>query len=280
MDSGGNEERAAELRVAVSTAALMIRDEQLCAALVKRAAAPQVAGWSLPGGALRSVGEAGAETLLECAKRTFLEATGLELEAPFLAQLATYDSRGDEGAGAGRAALTVAHIAVLPTFEQPRPGPGCSDARWLPVSEVLLGSRRMASGDGRILADAAARITELVESTALATAFCEEWFTVSYLRRVYEVVWDLPRDTLDPGNFHHRVTKMPGYIEAIGRDEVVARETETAEVERRLGIPATVGASMRGRPPQYFRQGALVRERGVDARLERPLSRPPNGGAA
>lgn len=66
-------------------------------------------------------------------------------------------------------------------------------------------------------------------STPLATAFCAPEFTVAELRRVYEVVWGT---SIDPRNFHRKVTSTPGFVEPTGR--------------------TTVGG---GRPAQLFRAG-------------------------
>ena len=38
--------------------------------------------------------------------------------------------------------------------------------------------------------------------TTLATAFCQEEFTVSEFRRVYEIVWSV---SIDARNFHRKV---------------------------------------------------------------------------
>ena len=51
----------------------------------------------------------------------------------------------------------------------------------------------MTSNHAQIIADAVERTRELIETKALATAFCDEWFTAPCLRRVYETVWNLPR---------------------------------------------------------------------------------------
>jgi 8-oxo-dGTP diphosphatase len=47
----------------------------------------------------------------------------------------------------------------------------------------------------------------------LAAAFCPPAFTVGELRRVYEAVWGV---SLDPRNFHRKVTGTPGYVRPSG----------------------------------------------------------------
>ncbi len=94
--------------------------------------------------------------------------------------------------------VTVAYLAVAPTRSRPHAGGDARHARWMHVSTVLEAEGALAFDHSRILADAVRRTSELVESTALGVAFCRHWFTIPYLRRVYEILWDLPRDTLDP----------------------------------------------------------------------------------
>ena len=97
-----------------------------------------------------------------------------------------------------------------------------------PVDELL--SSRLAFDHGRILADGLERARAKLEYTPLATAFVGEDFTVAELRHVYEVVWG---KTLDPRNFHRKVTGSPGMLEPTG-----GRTTRNA-----------------GRPAQLYRRG-------------------------
>jgi 8-oxo-dGTP diphosphatase len=72
---------------------------------------------------------------------------------------------------------------------------------------------RLAFDHRRILADGLERARAKLEYTSLATAFCPPEFTVSQLRRIYEVVWDV---VLDPRNFHRKVTGTPGFLVETG----------------------------------------------------------------
>jgi 8-oxo-dGTP diphosphatase len=91
----------------------------------------------------------------------------------------------------------------------------------------------LAFDHGQILADALERARAKLEYTPLAAAFCPPEFTIAQLRGVYETVWGT---TLDPRNFHRKVTGTPGFV-----------------------IPAS-GETARGhgRPAQLYRKGQAV----------------------
>jgi 8-oxo-dGTP diphosphatase len=260
--------------VTVDIVALMIRDEQLSVLLVQRGEAPYKSAWSLPGGFVRRGPDHPDESLDDAARREFAEETGIELEAAYLTQLGAY---GDPGRDPRGNVVTVAYLAVAPTSSRPQAGGDARQARWMHVSTVLeAGDGALAFDHERILADAVRRTSELVESTALGVAFCPQWFTVPYLRHVYEILWDLPRDGLDAGNFHHRIMGLTGLLEPVTDGELAMKAEEDRAIERRLGMMATLDepASGRGRPPRWFKRGPLIREHGAAAALERPFTRP------
>lgn len=268
-------DRRMERTFAVSAAvvALMLRDDQLSVLLIKRKEEPFRGGWSLPGGFVRRGQEQPPEGLDDAARRGFLEETGIELDAAYVAQLGAY---GDPGRDPRGDVVTVAYLAVRPTGRRLKAGGDASHARWMHVSTVLeAGEGALAFDHSRILADAVQRTSELVETTALGVAFCPDWFTIPHLRRVYENLWDLPRDTLDAGNFHHRVMGMSGLLEPVSDGELAMKAEEERAIERRLGMmPTLEPPSGRGRPPKVFKRGPLIRERGAAVPLERPFTRP------
>ncbi|HSL96673.1 MAG TPA: hypothetical protein VLA35_12275, partial [Thermoleophilia bacterium] len=211
------------------------------------------------------------------AERVFAAETGIELQAAYLAQIGAY---GDPGRDPRGDVVTVAYLAAALIQSQPKTQPRPPDhirlSRFIPVGVALEVGASLAFDHGRILADAVERTLALVESTALAVAFCREWFTIPYLRRVYEILWDLPSGTLDAGNFHHRIMKLSGLVEPVSEEELEAKAAEDRTIERRLGMMATLGEAEtgRGRPPRWFRRGPLIREGGAAAPLERPFVRP------
>ena len=125
--------------------------------------------------------------------------------------------------------VTVAYLALAPQMPQPRAGSDAADARWVTAGDVLDGDV-LAFDHQRILADGVERARAKLEYTPLAAAFCPTEFTIAQLRRVYEIVWGT---TVDPRNFHRKVTGTPGFV-----------------------IPAgTATAGERGRPAQLYQTG-------------------------
>lgn len=133
--------------------------------------------------------------------------------------------------------VTVAYLALVPGLAPPAAATDAADARWVAVSELLEDPRRLAFDHHRILTVGVERARAKLEYSPLAAAFCPDEFTVAELRRVYEAVWGT---TLDPRNFHRKVTGTPGFV------------VETRRTTTRDG----------GRPAQLYRRG--------DARLLHP----------
>ncbi|GGV28063.1 NUDIX hydrolase [Kitasatospora herbaricolor] len=199
--------------VTVDLVVLTVRDHALCALLVRRGEPPFQGYWALPGGFVRL-----DEGLAEAASRELAEETGLRAHsAPehgsvgaHLEQLATY---GHPQRDPRMRVVSVAYLVLAPDLPTPRPGGDASSARWAPVAELLGGNPAdgvpLAFDHGLILADGVERARSKIEYSSLATAFCSTEFTVGELRRVYEAVWGV---SLDPRNFHRKVTGTPGFL--------------------------------------------------------------------
>ena len=207
--------------VTVDIVVLTLRDGELCALAVRRGEPPYQGRWALPGGFVEI-----DEDLRDAARRELAEETGLETGAARLEQLATYGAPGRDPRGR---TISVAYLAVLPRLAEPTAGSDAAQAAWRPA-EWLLGKGRLAFDHRTILADGVERARAKLEYTNIATAFVDTEFTIGDLRDVYEVVWG---HSLDPGNFHRKVTRTDGFVEATG--------------DRR-----SVG---RGRPAELFRAG-------------------------
>jgi len=227
--------------VTVDLVVLTVRDNTLCALVVRRGESPYQGFWALPGGFVRA-----DEGLTEAAARELAEETGLRAhggQAPLpgpglgpgahLEQLATY---GHPHRDPRLRVVSVAHLVLAPNLPSPRAGGEVRSVRWAPIDELLGGDGDgvlLAFDHARILADGVERARSKLEYSSLATAFCQEEFTVGELRRVYEAVWGV---SLDPRNFHRKVTGTPGFL------------VPTSGTTTRQG----------GRPAQLFRAGGAT----------------------
>ncbi|MGH3464816.1 MAG: NUDIX hydrolase [Kribbellaceae bacterium] len=206
--------------VATDLVILTVRSGRLEVLLVRRGIPPYKGRLALPGGFVRP-----AEDLADAALRELREETGLAGERIHLEQVATYGSPRRDPRGR---VVSVAYLALVPDPPSPVAGTDAASAGWHPVADVDPG--RLAFDHDRILADAVERARAKLEYSPLATAFCPPAFTISELRAVYEAVWGT---TLDPRNFHRKVTKTPDFV------------VPTGETTTRDG----------GRPAQLFRPG-------------------------
>jgi 8-oxo-dGTP diphosphatase len=208
--------------VTVDLVVFTIRDERLCVLAIRRGVRPFRGRWALPGGFVRD-----DEGLVEAAQRELAEETGLGKLPVHLEQLATY---GEPRRDPRMRVVSVAYLALAAALPEPTAGADAAEARWRPVADLLAMQSRLAFDHEKILADGLERARAKLEYSPLATAFCDEEFTVAELRHVYEVVWGT---RLDPRNFHRKVTGSPGFLVPTGR-----RTTRNG-----------------GRPAQLYRRG-------------------------
>lgn len=184
--------------VTVDIVALTIRDGGLHVLLVERGEHPFVGRLALPGGFVRE------ETLDEAAFRELSEETAVE--RLHLEQLATF---GDLGRDPRMRVFSVAYLAFAPSLPDPRPGGDASAARWVPVEQAT----GLAFDHDEILRIGLERARAKLEYTSLATAFVADEFTIGELRAVYAAVWGVEPHA---GNFHRKVTSVPGFVENTG----------------------------------------------------------------
>jgi 8-oxo-dGTP diphosphatase len=212
--------------VAVDLAILTVRSERLQILLVERGIEPYKDVLALPGGFLASVDE----DIDAAAARELFEETGLRPETLYLEQLRTYGAPDRDPRGR---VITVCYLALMPDLPIPVAGGDARAARWVPVDRALRRRNTLAFDHTTIIKHAVDRARGKLEYTTLATAFCGPEFTVTELRRVYEIVWG---QELDPRNFHRKVTSVDEFL------------VETNELTSRNG----------GRPAMLYRRGSAT----------------------
>ena len=139
--------------------------------------------YALPGGHVRWQ----SEDLIDAAIRELFEETGIELSRNDLVQIGAYGDVGRDPRS-GRT-VSVAFVAFNPEFSTPFAGSDTASAQFMDVVEVLAEPNRLEFDHGRIIREAISRVRDLMERTPIALKFCDEEFTLSDLRHVYEVMF-------------------------------------------------------------------------------------------
>jgi 8-oxo-dGTP diphosphatase len=221
--------------IAVDLVILTLRDSTLHVLLVQRGVEPYRGDHALPGGFLSHA----AEDLVAAARRELSEEANLDAANLHLEQLGAYGTPGRDPRGR---IVSVAYLAIAPRLPEPIAGTDAAGASWHPAEAVLSGQMKLAFDHQDIVSDGVERARLKLEDTALATAFCNETFTITELQHVYEAVWGVQ---LDPRNFYRKVQGVPGFI-----------------------VPSAAGRRpTKGRPARLFRAGPTTV-------LYPPLARP------
>lgn len=193
--------------VTVDLVVLTVRAGRFCVLLVERGEDPFAGHLALPGGFVHV-----DEDLSDAAVRELAEETGTG-EGVHLEQLATY---GTPGRDPRMRVVSVAWLALAPDLPEPTAGTDAAAAHFVPLDD--LDEHRLAFDHAAILRDGVERARAKLEYSPLATAFCDNEFTVAQLRAVYEAVWG---HALDPRNFHRKVTRTAGFLEETDRTSTV-----------------------------------------------------------
>lgn len=139
--------------------------------------------YALPGGHVRWQNE----NLIDAARRELAEETGIELSRDDLVQIGAYGDVGRDPRS-GRT-VSVAFLAFNAEFATPFAGSDATSAQFMDVVEVLAEPNRLEFDHSTIIREAITRVRDLMERTPIAIKFCEEEFTLSDLRHVYEVIF-------------------------------------------------------------------------------------------
>jgi 8-oxo-dGTP diphosphatase len=190
------------LQLTVDLAILTVREDRLNVLVIERDNPPYQGQLALPGGFLRA-----DEDLRSAAVRELAEETGLDGRHFHLDQLGAYGRPDRDPRGP---VVTVAYLAIAPDLPLPVAGSDARSARWVPVEELR---GKLAFDHDQILDEAVEEARSRLELTTVATAFCEDQFTIGDLRHVYEVVWGT---SLDPRNFSRKVAHTDGFVVATG----------------------------------------------------------------
>jgi 8-oxo-dGTP diphosphatase len=194
--------------IAVDLVILTLRASQLHVLLVERGIEPYQGDLALPGGFLNNAGE----DILAAAHRELREEANLNASRLHLEQLGAYGAPGRDPRGR---IISVAYLAIAPGLPEPVAGTDAASACWKPIEGVLSGRLKLAFDHQQILTNGVERARTKLEHSALATAFCDETFTISELQQVYEAVWGVQ---LDLRNFYRKVQAVPGFIVPAGSD--------------------------------------------------------------
>lgn len=222
---------AISARITADVVILTVRDGKLKVLLVERGTPPFKGSKALPGGFVEE-----GESIEEAASRELQEETGLSSGQLYLEQVGVYSDPDRDPRGR---IVTVSFLAIVPNPSSTEAGEETTSVGWYEVDPQL--ADELAFDHDVILGDALERARSRLEYTTIATAFCDEEFTIGDLQRVYEIVWGF---SLDARNFRRKVTtSAEGLLEGTG--------------EKRNGGPGRPGALYRKGPAQVLHPAML-----------------------
>jgi len=180
------------IKVAVDTAILRIKDGVMHVLLIQMKKAPFQGMWAMPGGLLED-----DEKCLLAASRILTTQTGLT--DVFLEQLATFDDIDRDPAGR---VMSVAYVALLPDQEiKLHTTDKYSDVRWFPVKKLP----SLAYDHKQIIKEAMERVAGKIQYTNIVWSLLPREFTLTELKQVYEIILG---KTLDKRNFRKRIEDL------------------------------------------------------------------------
>ena len=192
--------------------------------------------YALPGGHVRWQNE----DLIDAAIRELFEETGIELTQDDLVQIGAYGEVGRDPRS-GRT-VSVAFVAFNPDFSTPFAGSDAASAQFMDVVEVLAEPNRLEFDHSRIIREAISRVRDLMERTPIALKFCEEEFTLSDLRHVYEVIFHAAyNEDADALRYADRIRNEEALTGGREREEPIRIISRSIQSSERLGF-SSMGA--------------------------------------
>lgn len=186
--------------ITVDLVIFTVNDDTLKVLLTKRAEAPYLNYWSLPGGFLFA-----GESLEDAAFRVLKEKTGVK--DVYLEQLYTF---GKPNRDPRTRVITVAYFALIPweNLEQPT-SKKIADLTWVNVDQAP----RLAFDHKEILQSAVQRLRSKASYSNIVYGLMPEHFRLSELQKMYEIIID---DKLDKRNFRKRMLAT-GLLQETGK---------------------------------------------------------------
>jgi ADP-ribose pyrophosphatase YjhB (NUDIX family) len=189
--------------VTADIALFTIHDSSLRVLLVRRANAPELRGWALPGGVLKPDEDRGLD---DTARRVLSGKT--HVDVPYLEQVATFSGVDRDPRGWS---LSVLYYALLPRDQASAVAGDKTEAvAW---TDAFTPGRVLAFDHAQLLAAALTRLRDKVERSALPLHLLPERFTLTELQRTCEVILGRP---LDKSAFRRRLKDEPRLVELEG----------------------------------------------------------------
>ncbi len=261
------------IAVTVDVVLFAIHCDALHVLLIERGDQPFLGCWALPGGFVQPKDR----SLDRAAERELEEETDVRRGEVHIEQLGSYGARDRDPR---MRVVTVAYWAACSRPPRLMRGGDASWAGFVPASMIESGGLELAFDHQAIVADALARLRAKLEYTAVAVRFCEPEFTITELRRVYEIIWNT---TLDAGNFQRKF-RQNGSFRPVGRAAYARRAAAVARAPARapsrLAVPgASADAAFAQREstepkPRVGRPASLWSAADPSALLSSPIVRP------
>lgn len=176
-----------------------IINEELHVLIVKRSEHPFKDFYTLPGGFI--TGEQDVhEHLIEIVRKK----SNYSVEPSYLEQVGTYTEPHRDPR---MRVFSLAYFALVPHGASVETTP---DSSWVPVRLITDGQITLGFDHYQIFIDSLERVRSKLEYTMVSTRFLPEEFSLTDLRRVYEIVWGVK---LHVSNFRRQVLSINHMLE-------------------------------------------------------------------